>query len=74
MDIGTSIKTVYSKYADFKGRAIRSEFWWYMLFYVAVGVGLDLIVPLAATIWDYANLVPVLAVTARRLHDTDRSG
>lgn len=27
-----SIKTVFRKYADFEGRATRSEFWWFALF------------------------------------------
>lgn len=33
MSLGTSIKTVLSKYACFSGRAQRSEFWWWTLVY-----------------------------------------
>ena len=32
MTFGVSIKTVFSKYADFTGRATRSEYWWFVLF------------------------------------------
>ena len=68
-----SVSTVYSKYATFSGRAIRSEFWWYMLFYAGISVVLAF-VPVLGDIWGLANLLPSMAVTARRLHDTDRTG
>ena len=32
MGFGTAVKTVFSKYATFSGRARRSEFWWWVLF------------------------------------------
>lgn len=32
MNMIESIKTCFSKYATFNGRAIRSEFWWFALF------------------------------------------
>ena len=32
MDFGTAIKTCFNKYADFKGQAIRSEYWFFTLF------------------------------------------
>ena len=36
MDFVTAIKTCFSKYADFTGRARRSEFWFfYLLTFVA---------------------------------------
>lgn len=34
MDLVTSVKTCFHKYADFNGRASRSEFWWFYLFTV----------------------------------------
>lgn len=36
MDFTSSIKTVYSKYATFKGRASRSEFWWFILYQIII--------------------------------------
>ncbi|PID36282.1 MAG: DUF805 domain-containing protein [Rhodobacterales bacterium] len=34
MGFGESVRTVYSKYATFSGRATRSEYWWFILFYM----------------------------------------
>ncbi len=74
------------KYADFNGRARRSEFWYFFLFTVIVSIVasvIDRIIGtndmfsnngLVGTIASLALLVPSLAVGARRLHDTDRSG
>lgn len=74
MTIGESIKSVYSKFVTISGRAPRSEFWWFMLYYVGVGIVLDFIFPPLASIWDLVHFIPLITVTARRLHDTDRSG
>ena len=38
MDFQTSIKTCFNKYADFSGRALRSELWWFALFGVLGGI------------------------------------
>ena len=38
MDFATSIKTCFSKYAVFKGRASRSELWWFALFCFIGGI------------------------------------
>ncbi len=74
------------KYADFNGRARRSEFWYFVLFSFIVGIVAEIIDRiigtndmfsnngLVGTIASLALLVPSLAVGARRLHDTDRSG
>ena len=85
MDLQNSIKTcIAKKYADFNGRASRSEYWWFQLFYIIVtfvAVMFDAMyidnaqtmgpVELIATL---ALLLPALSVTARRLHDVGRSG
>ena len=85
MDIQQSIKTCLKKFATFDGRASRSEYWWFQFFYilvVIVAVILDGV--LVAGNLETAGaleivsqlilLLPALAVTARRLHDVDRSG
>ena len=69
-----SIKTCYSKYADFNGCASRSEYWWYMLFYFLAMIACAMISDGLYGLFALANLLPTIAVTARRLHDTDRSG
>ena len=43
MEFGQSIKTCFSKYATFSGRASRSEFWWFYLFYVLIGYAIGII-------------------------------
>jgi uncharacterized membrane protein YhaH (DUF805 family) len=82
-------KTVLTKkYAQFDGRARRAEFWWFAVvnfgFIIALGIvtsilgsvsdaftGLGVVVYLAYVI---GMIVPSIAVTFRRLHDTDKSG
>lgn len=69
-----SIKTCFTKYADFKGRASKSEYWWYVLFVVLASVVLTMINRSLSGLFSLATLVPSIAVAARRLHDTDKSG
>jgi uncharacterized membrane protein YhaH (DUF805 family) len=74
MNFPESIKTCFTKYADFTGRATRSEYWWFVLFYVIVGCVTSAIHVYLASIFYLAIIVPLLAVATRRLHDTNRSG
>jgi uncharacterized membrane protein YhaH (DUF805 family) len=74
MDFVTAVKTCFSKYADFKGRALRSEFWWFQLFVVIVQAVLNAVLPPLAGVFGLIVLLPGLAVGARRLHDIGRSG
>ena len=46
MTFGESVKTCFRKYAVFKGRACRSEFWWFVLFTLIVDVALDFVLGL----------------------------
>jgi uncharacterized membrane protein YhaH (DUF805 family) len=75
-----AVKLGLTKYVDFSGRARRAEYWWFTLFafivYVAA-VLLDAAVganSLLALVVALGLLLPGLALTVRRLHDTDRSG
>ena len=66
-------------YADFKGRARRQTYWMYMLCCFVIGLVLTIISLLIKTnilssLFSLALLVPNLAINARRLHDTGRSG
>ena len=77
---------VLKKYAVFNGRARRKEYWYFALFNVVVGIVLTLIDRMIGTsnaesglgllsgIYTLAVMVPSIAVSVRRLHDTDRSG
>ena len=77
-----AIKTCFAKYADFSGRARRSEFWWWILFMslcsmvmssLCVTFGMKALL-IGSTLLSVALLCPLLAVQTRRLHDTGRSG
>ena len=70
---------VLKKYAVFEGRARREEFWMFTLVNFIVTIVLNVVLsmiglPILAVIYSLAVLVPSLAVGARRLHDTNRSG
>ncbi|MBI1208480.1 MAG: DUF805 domain-containing protein [Azospirillum sp.] len=74
-----AIKICLGKYATFTGRASRSEFWYFYLFYILVYIGACVIdaalgAPVLSTIVSLGLLLPVLAAQVRRLHDTGRSG
>ncbi len=85
MNFGAAIKTCFSKYAVFSGRASRSEFWWFCLFGFIGGivtVVVDVMI-LGYTVEDNGpvniiftiiTFLPYLSVGARRLHDIDKSG
>lgn len=79
MDLLTAVQTGFEKYADFNGRARRSEYWWLWLFLLICSALTTLVddffgTPLVGGIFSLATLTPILAAGARRLHDTDRSG
>ena len=87
MTFQQSIQTCLNKYADFNGKASRPEYWWFFLFTLIVGVItgiLDAVIFSGFTetvgtgslrlLFNVAIIVPGLAVGARRLHDTNRSG
>ena len=80
------LEALTKKYATFAGRARRSEYWYFVLFYVLAIVALAIVDGFAGTFSEEAEIglfsglfvlatfVPSLAVMVRRLHDTDRSG
>ena len=74
MTFQESIKTCFSKYADFSGRASRSEYWWFILFYFLASAACSLVSQTVGGLFSLALLLPSLAAGARRLHDTNRSG
>lgn len=74
MTFGEAIRTCFVKYADFAGTASRSEFWWWALFNVLAGMALDAIDWRLSAVFTIGTLLPYVAVTTRRLHDTGRTG
>ena len=66
-------------YAGFSGRARRTEFWMFFLVNVIIGIVIGVIDAILKTsiigyLYELAVLIPTLAVGARRLHDTGKSG
>jgi len=74
MTFSESIRTCFSKFATFDGRASRSEFWWFFLFSWLCAVVTGLVSETLSGLFSLIVLLPSLSVGARRLHDTDRSG
>jgi uncharacterized membrane protein YhaH (DUF805 family) len=85
MTFTQAIRSVLSKYATFSGRARRAEYWWFYLFTILVGLATSAVdaglntafnneVGIVGTVTSLGLLLPSLAVTARRLHDTGRTG
>ncbi len=82
----TAVRTCFSQYVGFSGRARRSEYWYFVLFTFLLGIVTDIVDVVLGT--DYADsngglvstlvslavLLPSLAVAVRRLHDVGRSG
>lgn len=77
---------VWRKYAIFSGRARRKEYWWFFLINLLVSIGLAIVdgitgsfsaetgMGLLGSLYALAVLIPGIAVSVRRLHDTERSG
>ena len=71
---------VLKKYVVFSGRARRKEIWYFVLFDFVFAFVLGLIDVLVGTggvlysLYCLAVLLPSIAVSVRRLHDTGRSG
>jgi len=74
MTLQESISTCFMKYADFNGRASRSEYWWFVLFTTLVGAAFSIFSEALAGLFHLAVLLPWLAAGTRRLHETNRSG
>ena len=71
---------VLKKYAVFSGRARRKEYWMFFLFNIIIIFVLGYVDGLFGrygivnTLYSLAILIPGIAVSIRRLHDTNRSG
>jgi uncharacterized membrane protein YhaH (DUF805 family) len=69
-----AVKIGFIKYADFSGCASRPEFRWWVLFTVVATMAFETVSYNLSGAFSIATFLPGVAVTARRLHDTDRSG
>ena len=85
MNFSSAIQACFANYATFRGRARRSEYWFFALFMILsslVAAVLDGMIASStaghltvfSAILGMVLFLPSLAVTARRLHDIGRSG
>ncbi len=86
MGLKEAVVSVLSKYADFTGRARRSEYWYFALFTMLISMVLGLLAGIAGDgvlskiitgisgLVSLGLFVPGLAVCWRRLHDIGKSG
>jgi uncharacterized membrane protein YhaH (DUF805 family) len=81
---------VWKKYADFSGRSRRKEYWMFTLINTVLCIAVEIVAFATFTstktsvigtlifgllcAYSLALIVPSLAVTVRRLHDTGKSG
>ena len=88
MNFPQSVSTCFKKYLDFKGRASRSEFWYFFLFYIItsflvgwvigsfvalLGGSVNVLLVVLSVVF-IALFIPALSVTVRRFHDFGVSG
>lgn len=73
VSFGEAFKRFWKNYANFSGRATRSEYWWWFLanFLITSAVAL---IPFLNIVWGLVTLVPSFALAFRRMHDVGRSG
>lgn len=78
-------KKCFRQYADFKGRARRAEYWYFVLYNWLISIAVSLVdmltlgagengMGLLGLIYSLVILIPSLAASVRRMHDTGRSG
>ncbi len=81
------VDTLKRRYADFKGRASRSEYWYFVLFCIIIAIILSIIDSIfgfhpaegsraggLGSLFSIITIIPSLALAIRRLHDIGKSG
>jgi len=87
MNFSEAVRSALNQYAKFEGRARRAEYWYFALLTSVVSIlcqvitmvgrdpsAISLLLMIVAAVVSLALVLPSLAVTVRRLHDTGRSG
>ena len=87
MSFQEAVTSVFNNYANFNGRARRSEYWYFVLFTMCVNVilsaigrffagsdAMTMVITAITGIFSLAIIVPQIAVAVRRLHDIGKSG
>lgn len=83
MSFKNAVMFCFSRYAEFTGRASRTQFWFFTLFVILVDIVLNFFelilfrdsnIHILTILWFLATVIPHLAVGSRRLHDIGQSG
>jgi uncharacterized membrane protein YhaH (DUF805 family) len=79
MGFGEAIKSCFANYAGFSGRAVRSEYWYWILFIIIAEIITSIVdyaigAQVTTGLFGLVTFLPSLSVAVRRLHDTDRNG
>ena len=81
MKFGQAIGSVFNNYANFSGRACRSEYWYFVLLGFLVNGAVRIIwhtdpdaANLINALWSLVVFIPTVSVAVRRLHDIGKSG
>ncbi|MGI5307937.1 DUF805 domain-containing protein [Rheinheimera sp. WS51] len=69
----------FKKFADFTGRARRTEYWMFVLISMIISVVLSVVLGFVglealSLLYSLAVIIPSISIATRRLHDTGRSG
>ena len=79
MNFLESLKTCYKKVFNYRGRASKSEYWWFQLYFTLFAILTFYIVEthtfgqVLFVLWVFNNL-PLLSAAVRRFHDMNKSG
>ncbi len=81
-DFVDAVKSAYKNYANFNGRASRSDYWWVYLFFIIIVFALLFlaglmgraggIISILLIIFYIGSIVPMIALACRRMHDSDK--
>lgn len=87
MNFSKAVRAVLNKYATFEGRARRAEYWYFVLLTTVLSIAaqiigvagrdgglITLLLLGVLALISLALIIPGIAVSVRRLHDTGRSG
>ncbi len=75
MGFVAAVRSAFANYANFRGRATRSQYWWFVLFYLILVIVLSAIrLSALSALVELALIVPNISLQVRRHHDAGRSG
>jgi uncharacterized membrane protein YhaH (DUF805 family) len=79
MGFGEAISAGFSNYVNFRDRASRSEYWYWILFVIIADAVAGIIdaaldIHVVTSVFGLVTLIPNITVAIRRLHDLDRTG